>query len=96
MGQCRTLRLALTAIYENKCFNGSLCGHVQLLSVRQIKETFSQFRRVVLDMQEEFSEGGKSLVVPSQAHLSTSQPVERKHSRTSKTGKVSASVVACN
>jgi kinesin family protein 6/9 len=62
---------------------------IELLSVRQIKETFSQFRRVVLDMQEEFSEGGKSLVVPSQAHLSTSQPVERKHSRTSKTGKQS-------
>lgn len=59
--------------------------HTQLVSVRQTKETFSQFRAAVLAAQRELAER-------VQVNLSTTSvspaPTDRRASKTPRTGKV--------
>lgn len=60
-------------------------NHIQLVSVRQIKETFSQFRAAVLAAQGEFAE---RVQVSLSASSVSPAPPERRTSKTPRTSKV--------
>ena len=74
-----------------KLYMDGTIQEIELLSVRQIRETFNQFRLATLVMQDELADKMKSLQLQSRTSLVTTsqspQP-DRRVSKASRTSKV--------